>query len=337
MSQKRTSLGSLLAVSFFSLAVSYGVIWAEEHHHNRCRQRRFGEFSEWSEPVNLGPVVNSQGKGFRNQHPAISRNGLSLYFISNRPGGFGMNDIWVSQRTSIDAPWGSPQNLGATINTSSNDFAPNLTCDGHWLYFNSNRPGGCGLGDLYVSFREDTGDDFAWEQPVNLGCQINTEFPETAPSYFADQETGITSLYFASDRPTGLGDLDIYVSTLQDDGTFGPGVLVRELSSPFMDVRPAIRSDGLEFFLPSDRPEGRIGTLDIWVSTRESTQDPWTTPVNLGPTVNSPYEQGGPALSHDGTTMYFYSNRPGSFGDDDLYVTTRHRLHHHGEDDDTRE
>jgi len=73
--------------------------------------------------------------------------------------------------------------------------------------------------------------------------------------------------------------------------------------------------------------------LDIWVSTRESTQDPWTTPVNLGPTVNSPYVQGGPGLSHDGTTMYFYSNRPGGFGLNDLYVTTRHRLHHHGEDD----
>src|SRR5262249_22528095 len=181
MSQKRTSLILLSAVSF--LAVSDGIVWAEGHHHNRCRQHRFGELSEWSEPVNLGPVVNSQGKEFRNQHPAISKNGLSLYFVSNRPGGFGMNDIWVSQRTSIDAPWGSPQNLGATINTSSNDFAPNLSCDGHWLYFNSNRPGGYGLGDLFVAFREDTGDDFAWEQPVNLGCQINTEFGESAPSY----------------------------------------------------------------------------------------------------------------------------------------------------------
>ncbi len=325
MPKRKTRFALFLVASLCHLGTAAKLVAAEE------KER---QFSDWSEPVNLGPVLNSQGRDFNNQHPAISKNGLSLYFVSNRPGGFGNNDIWVSQRSRIHAPWGPPQNLGPTINTPSNDFAPNLTPDGHWLYFNSNRPGGCGLGDLYVSHRQNTRDDFAWEPPMNLGCQINTEFAETAPNYFADEETDITSLYFSSDRPGGLADFDIYVSTLQEDGRFGPGVLVRELSSPFMDVRTAIRSDGLEFFLTSDRPDGRIGALDIWVSTRESTRDRWSTPVNVGPTVNSPYVQGGPALSHDGTTMYFYSNRPGSFGANDLYVTTRTELcgdNHHNE------
>ena len=97
------------------------------------------QYGLWAAPVNLGPVVNS---AFNDQHPSISRDNLSLYFVSNRPGGFGGNDIWVTHRATRDDPWGAPQNLGAVINTSSSDFAPNLTIDGHHLYLNSDRPGG---------------------------------------------------------------------------------------------------------------------------------------------------------------------------------------------------
>ena len=63
-----------------------------------------------------------------------------------------------------------------------------------------------------------------------------------------------------------------------------------------------------------------------WTSTRETAQDAWSRPVNLGPTVNSEYVQGEPALSPDGTELYFNSNRPGGFGGRDLYVTRRQQL-----------
>ena len=66
---------------------------------------------------------------------------------------------------------------------------------------------------------------------------------------------------------------------------------------------------------------------DIWVSTRDRTLDPWSTPVNLGPTVNYPgYTTGRPSLSSDGTTLYLYSDRPGGFEGRDLYVATRRKL-----------
>src|SRR3989442_1554270 len=91
------------------------------------------------------------------------------------------------------------------------------------------------------------------------------------------------------------------------------------------DNRPAIRRDGLEIFLSSGRPGG-AGNEDLWVSTRASTLDPWSTPVNLGAVVNTTAFDGGPALSFDGTTLYFHSNRPGGFGGNDLYVTTRTQL-----------
>jgi len=284
-------------------------------------------YGPWGAPVNLGPVVNS---AYNDQHPSISKDGLSLYFVSNRPGGFGGNDIWVTQRATLDDPWGTPQNLGPSINTSSNDFAPDLTIDGHHLYMNSDRPGGCGGSDLYVAGRRDKHDDFGWNPPVNLGCTVNTIYDESGPTFFEDDATGLQYLYFTSlNRPGGLGDFDVYVSTRSnEDAPWGPGVDVVELNGPYRDTRTAIRRDGLEIFLASDSRGriGGIGSQDLWVSTRATTADPWSTPVNLGPTVNSTSFDGAPALSFDGTTLYFFSARPGGFGANDLYVTTRARL-----------
>ncbi len=290
-------------------------------------------YGPWSAPVNLGPVVNSP---YNDNHPAISKDGLSLYITSGRPGGVnGANalqfeEIWVSQRASRDADWGAPVNLGPVINAvGSNTGSPTFTPDGHRMYLHSNRPGLCGLADLYVARRHDKRDDFGWGPPESLGCVVNGPFNDNGPTYFEDETTGITTLIFTSTRPGGPGDFDIYQSTrVGDEGEFGPAVLVPELSGPGRDTRTAIRRDGLEIFLSSDVTgrAGGVGSQDIWVATRATTLDPWSTPVNLGPTVNSAAFDGAPALSFDGTTLYFFSERLGGFGKRDLYVTTRARL-----------
>ena len=72
------------------------------------------QFSEWSSPVNLGPTINTT---YFEVCPSVTKDGLSLYFGSHRPGGFGSVDIYVSQRASTNDPWGTPQNLGQTINS----------------------------------------------------------------------------------------------------------------------------------------------------------------------------------------------------------------------------
>jgi hypothetical protein len=297
------------------------------------------EWSEWSEPVNLGPVVNS---AFVDSDPSISKDGLSLYFAAGAGrGGSGGRDIWVSRRASVDDPWGPPQNLGTVINSAAHEDKPTLSPDGHSLYFASNRPGGSGDVDLYVSRRRDKGDDFGWEAPVNLGSGVNTAAGEhSSVARFEDDATGTTVLYFASSRPGGLGDYDIYASTQLPDGTFGPAALVEELSTSSNERDPAIRRDGLEIFLASNRPGG-YGAADLWVATRASTADPWSTPVNLGAVVNSPprppdQEQAtdwGPSLSFDGTTLYFASAfRPGNVSIMlDIWVTTRSKIK--GDDD----
>ena len=80
----------------------------------------------------------------------------------------GATDLWVSQRASVDAPWGAPVNLGPTINSPGPDAAPYLSRDGHKLYFASGRPGGFGSNDNWVSWRSDTHDDFAWQAPERV-------------------------------------------------------------------------------------------------------------------------------------------------------------------------
>lgn len=307
------------------------------------------QFGPWSAPVNLGPVVNS---AFNDQHPALSKDGLSLIFASDRPGGAGEFDLYVSQRDSLDSPWQAPQNI-TVLNTPFRDFAPNLTNDGHWLFFHSNRPGGCGGQDLWAAHRQNKRDDFGWEEPINLGCTLNTLVDDAGPTFFEDDDTGTLYLYFTrNDRPnTPNSDaFDIYVSTCTADldscnrqQLWSPGVLVPELSSPVRDTRTAIRRrDGLEMILASNRAGG-VGSGDLWVSTRASIQDPWSIPVNLdaditNPIVNSTAFDGAPALSWDGQTLIFYSMRPGGLGGSDLYMSTRAKLPHEAEGgDDARD
>jgi hypothetical protein len=203
-------------------------------------------FTGWSPPVNLGPTINTS---FTETGPAISKNGLSLYFYSNRPGGFGGNDIWVSQRESVDDAWAAPVNLGPTINSAASDFVPAFSRDGHWLFFASDRPGGFGLADIWASWRPQTHDDFGWETPVNLGANVNTAFNDNGVGYFENGEGGVPQLFFGSDRPGGAGGTDLYISELQADGSWGLATRIPELNSTGNDNRPTLRHVGLEIFL----------------------------------------------------------------------------------------
>lgn len=268
--------------------------------------------------------------------PFVSTDGLSFYMASNRDGGLGGIDIWIATRATPDEPWGAPVNAGAPINSTANDFCPTPTRSGHLFYFVSNRDGGCGGDDIYVTRLELQGWGYSWGAPTNLGCQINSAGNEASPFPLIDRDnTGDWSqaLYFSSNRLGGfasdpvdatLGDSDIYMSSF-NDGAYGPAELAAGVNSPFEDGHPNISHDGIEMFMYSNRP-GTLGMADIYVSTRSNASDPWSTPANLGSNVNSADgAETRPSLSWDKKTLYFGSSRAGGEGSSDHYVTHRWR------------
>jgi Tol biopolymer transport system component len=259
-------------------------------------------------PVNLGPTVNSSAY---ESGPSISGDDLSLYFRSARPGGYGNRDVWLASRATINDAWGEPVNLGSVVNSPYEEGGPSISSDGLTLYFYSNRPGGSGGNDIYVSTRETIDDP--WSEAVNLGPTFNSSASDGGAHISAD---GL-SLFFNSRR---LGDNDVYVSTraTTDEPWGEPVNLGPVINSSADDRAPSISTDDLRLFLISRRPGG-YGDHDLYVATRATRNDPWGEPTNLGPTVNSPALDAHPSISVDGRMLYFNSNRPGGIGDNDLW------------------
>jgi hypothetical protein len=207
------------------------------------------------------------------------------------------------------------------VNTAGIEASPALSRDGHWLFFHSNRSGNM---DIWVSYRRHPHDDLGWEPAVNAGPGVNSAFEESMGSFLEDDGAGAPQIFFASNRPGGVGAFDLYASTLLADGTFGPATLIPELSSVAADPGLMIRFDGLEAFFFSGR-SGGTGGQDLWTATRETIFDAWSAPENLGALVNSAGIDQRPYLSSNRESLFFGSDRPGGLGGVDLYVTTRTR------------
>ncbi|MHC4565287.1 MAG: LamG-like jellyroll fold domain-containing protein [Planctomycetota bacterium] len=140
---------------------------------------------DWSNPVSLGPTVNSSADDC---YVNISADELALYFVANRSGGYGGYDLWVTKRETIYSPWGAPENLGPNVNTSSGEGHPGISPDGRVFFFvSSSRPGGFGNEDIWMTRRATTIDE--WGEPVNLGSTINSSVWEGFPNVSADGST----------------------------------------------------------------------------------------------------------------------------------------------------
>ncbi|MBS1755336.1 MAG: OmpA family protein [Ferruginibacter sp.] len=160
----------------------------------------------WSEPQNLGPVVNTD---FWESSPSLSPDKRDLYFASSRAGGFGGRDIWVTHRMP-NGKWSRPQNLGESVNTSGDESCPFIHADNETLYFNSNGHTGYGMTDLFFSKKIN---DSIWAPAENLGYPINNIDDQGSLIVAADGKTA----YYASDGADTRGGLDIYSFQLRDD------------------------------------------------------------------------------------------------------------------------
>ncbi|MEO6393593.1 MAG: FG-GAP-like repeat-containing protein, partial [Pyrinomonadaceae bacterium] len=287
----------------------------------------YAQNNAFSGVQNMGATLNSAGN---DTNPVISPAGLSLYFSSDRPGGQGGRDIYVSQRLTLNSAWGTPQNLGAPLNSANDDNITGISLDGRTALITSDRTGAGGLGglDLYLSTRPNANNDFGWTTPVNLGAAINSPFQDITGDFFEDPATGAVSLVFSSDRLFMDGAAyRLYQSTRNPNGTYNTPMLIEELNASGAHYATAIRRDGLEVFFTSHRAGALNPFLaDIWRSTRASTSAPWNPPV-LAAVINSLDEDRQPKLSPDGSVLFFHSDRVGGFGGYDLYSATRCSLY----------
>ncbi len=260
---------------------------------------------------NLGEGVNTP---YNDYSPIISADGNTLIFTSNRtddPGKAKANanfeDIYVSYKTSNK--WSVPKLISDKINIKYNDAAASLSPDGKTLFLYYEE----GEGDIYTSIRNGE----QWSEPEPLNRNINTAmFFETCASVTADGKT----LYFASNRPGGIGELDIYMSKLDAKGDWGKAVnLGPVINTPNNEDSPFIHHDGTTLYFSSDG-HPRLGNSDIFVT--EFVNNKWMNPENMGYPLNSWEYDGFFTLSPDKKKGYFSTAKEGGLGDADIYSIT---------------
>lgn len=260
---------------------------------------------------NLGTGVNTP---YNDYSPIISADGNTLIFTSNRTddparakANANFEDILVSYKNGN--AWSEPKLISPSVNIKYNDAAASLSPDGKTLFLYYEE----GEGDIYTSTR--TGDQ--WSEPKPLNKNINTPmFWETCASVTPDG----TKLYFASNRPGGIGELDLYVSQLDGKGDWGKAVnLGPIINTPNNEDSPFIHHDGVTLYFSSDG-HPRLGNSDIFVS--EFVNNKWKKPENMGYPLNSWEYDGFFTLSPDKKKGYFSTAKEGGLGDADIYSIT---------------
>jgi Tol biopolymer transport system component len=316
----------------------------------------------WSSPRDLGSSINGTdgGPGF----PAVASNG-NLYFMDNRPDSIGGLDVYWAKRTG--GGYSMPQNLGPVINSPHSDFDAFIAPDESYIVFASDRPGGLGGGDLYISRRRYG----SWSPPRNLGPKINSAGFECCPSvspdgtrfYFTTQGLGRNGIYEVSiaalDMQTGqsvdnpklfaegpissAGSMSIsfapdgktayfaeagslIIASHWQDGEWSYPARV-EFSGRFFDFGPSVAPDGSRLLFSSSRARaGQKLSLGLWVAERDGAR--WGTPKDLGPEINGVGEgAGSPSVARNGT-VYFVADRPGSVGGLDIFRARRDGDHY---------
>ena len=205
--------------------------------------------------------------------------------------------------------------LDPTINTPFNEFAPSLSGDGLSLYFGSNRSDDEGRRGIWVSKRKHK--DAPWGTPECLGPSVTQSGRATSASISAD---GLELYYSATWIGNWYSD-DIWVTTrATTESPWGrPRNLGPVVNSTWSDYTPRLSPDGLMLFYRYCWYGRDYRQIDVWVTTRASKEDPWTTPVNLGPTVNTYGWERSVSMTADGSLLYFVSDRDGTVGAQDIW------------------
>ncbi|MGN7204241.1 OmpA family protein [Pedobacter sp. SAFR-022] len=257
------------------------------------------------QPQNMGGNINSK---YREYFPAITADGRTMIYSRVIDGN---EDFLISTR-SKSTDWTEAVPLSTNINTKEyNEGAQSLSPDGKYLFFTGcNRPDGFGSCDIYVSHKSGK----KWDRPFNLGSVVNSKYWDSQPAVSPDGNT----LYFSSNRPGGLGGYDLWKTQLKKDGTWSAPVnLGPEINTPYDEHTPFVHPDGQTLYFSSDGWPG-MGNKDIFYS-RTDVSGNWSRPVNLGYPINSYHEETGLIVTPDGLNGIFSTTLTDTFGELDLY------------------
>jgi outer membrane protein OmpA-like peptidoglycan-associated protein len=209
----------------------------------------FNKNGTWSKPENIGKTINTDG---HDASIALSPDGSQVFIYKDD----NLGDIFVSKFDG--AEWSKPQDLGKNVNTKYSEKSVSMTADGKTIYFTSNKEGGLGGFDIYMSKRDKKG---KWGEAINLGKTINTEFNEDAPFIHPDGRT----LYFSSTGHAGMGMFDIYKTTLLENGTWSqPENMGYPINTADDDIYFVLSADNRHGYYASER-EGGLGDADIYL------------------------------------------------------------------------
>lgn len=257
---------------------------------------------------NVGSAINS---AFHEYSPLVSADGNTMIFTSNRPdeatsSNFSkFEDIYISKR--VDSQWSKPVKISPNINIQFNDAAASLSPDGRTLVLYYEYGG----GDIYVS----KSDGIGWTKPTPLNENVNSPLSWETSAFLTDDGK---QLYFTSNRSEGYGNLDIYVSEMEQTGDWGKANnLGPVINTPGKEDSPAVDPDGKTLYFSSDG-HPTMGGTDIFKS--EFKDGKWQKPVNLGYPINSIEDDSFFAFTHDRRRAYFSTLR--EEGNAEIYTLT---------------
>lgn len=255
-------------------------------------------------PINLGDSVNSP---YSEYYPSVTVTDSLLVFT--RRGEHLREDFFQSVINGKN--FGKAKAINGDINIEPQKGAITVSQDGEWMLFAGRfAEQGYGNFDLYISYYTPQG----WSEPQNMGTAINTDFWESSPAISPDKQT----LYFSSNRPGGYGGRDLYVSYRKSNGTWSAAVnMGAAINTAGDELAPYIHADNQTLYYTSDGLPG-YGGSDLYV-VRKNTKGEWGTPENLGYPINTIENEGSLAVSADGLTAYYASDRADSRGQLDLY------------------
>jgi len=265
--------------------------------------------------VNIGTAINSE---WRDYAPVLNEDETMLIFTSRRKDGnlnenvdndnIPFEDIFYSEK--VDGKWSRAQNIGNIINTPSHDSNLALSADGNQLYIYSAE----NEGDIFISEQKNG----IWSTPEPLSDAINSSYMENSISISPDKNL----LFFASNRPGGYGGIDIYMSTKDKKGAWGKSKnLGPMINTEFDEEGPFIDYDGKTLYFSSMGRKG-MGGHDIFKSEFDSVAKEWSEPVNLGFPINTPDNDVYFVSTKDGKRGYYASVRTDGMGYQDIYMVT---------------